>query len=86
MAIIVNLEGLLRSRKMQVRELASRIDITETNLSRIKTGKVRAIRFSTLDSLCKEVRCKPGDIIDYIPDDEIDHSIHIVCWSREDDE
>ena len=86
MSIIVNLDGLLRSRKLQVRELASRIDITETNLSRIKTGKVKALRFSTLNRICKEIKCRPGDLVDYIPDDEIDPAIHIVCWSEEDDE
>lgn len=52
---------------MTSRELAQRIDLSEVNLSRIKTGKISAIRFSTLDALCRELRCQPGDLLEYVP-------------------
>lgn len=54
---------------MTSRELAQRIDLSEVNLSRIKTGKISAIRFSTLDALCRELRCQPGDLLEYVPDE-----------------
>lgn len=68
--IIVNLDKLLCERKMKSKDLASRIDLSENNLSKIKTGNIRAIRFSTLNGLCRELNCKPGDLIDYIPEDD----------------
>lgn len=52
---------------MTSRELAQRIDLSEVNLSRIKTGKISAIRLSTLDALCRELRCQPGDLLEYVP-------------------
>lgn len=69
--IIVKLDDLLFRTKTQSNELAERIDISENNLSRIKTQKIKAIRFSTLNGLCRELHCKPGDLLDYIPDDEL---------------
>lgn len=66
MAIVVNLDVMLAKRKMSSGELAARIDITQANLSILKTGKARAIRFSTLDSICRELNCTPGDILEYV--------------------
>ena len=65
MAIIVNLDVMLAKRKMQSKELAERVGITLANLSILKTGKAKAVRFSTLDSICKELECQPGDILEY---------------------
>lgn len=71
MAIILRLDRVLADRKMQLKELADRIDISIVNLSRIKTGKIKAIRFSTLDAICKELNCQPGEILEYKPDKDI---------------
>jgi len=68
MAIIINLDIILVQRKMRSKELAKKIGITTTNLSILKSGKARAIRFSTLNSICKELDCNPGDILDYTTD------------------
>jgi len=68
MAIVVNLDLLLVKRKMKLTELASRVDITLANLSVLKQNKARAIRFSTLDALCRELGCQPGDLLEYQPD------------------
>lgn len=65
MAIVVNLDFLLVKRKMKLTELASRVDITLANLSVLKQNKARAIRFSTLDALCRELGCQPGDLLEY---------------------
>ncbi|MBS7320989.1 MAG: helix-turn-helix transcriptional regulator [Myroides sp.] len=70
MAIIVNLDVMLAKRKMQSQELADKIGITTANLSILKTGKAKAIRFSTLEAICKELDCQPGDILEFIPDTE----------------
>lgn len=67
MAIIVRLDRMLADRKMSLNELSERVGISIVNLSNLKTGKVRAIRFSTLNKICKELNCLPGDILDYIP-------------------
>ncbi|QIP13769.1 helix-turn-helix transcriptional regulator [Spirosoma aureum] len=69
MAIIVNLDVMLARRKMSLSELAQKVDLTLANLSILKTGKARAIRFSTLDAICQALDCKPGDILDYTADD-----------------
>ena len=63
--IIVNLDVMLAKRKMSSLELASRVGITQANLSILKTGKAKAIRFSTLDAICKELECQPADILEY---------------------
>jgi putative transcriptional regulator len=68
MAIIVNLDIMLAKRKMTSAELAQRIDLTQANLSILKTGKAKAIRFSTLEALCRELNCQPGDILEYTDD------------------
>jgi len=69
MAIIVKLDELLHQRRMTLTELAERIDITLANLSVLKTGKARAIRFSTLEAICAVLACQPGDLITYEPDE-----------------
>lgn len=68
--IIVNLDVELAKKKMRSGELAERIGITPANLSVLKTGKAKAIRFITLDAICKELNCQPGDILEYRPDEE----------------
>lgn len=66
--IIVNLDVMLAKRKMSSLELANRIGITQANLSILKTGKAKAIRFSTLDAICKELQCQPADILEFVED------------------
>jgi putative transcriptional regulator len=66
--IAVNLDLLLVKRKMRLTELAARVDLTLANLSILKQNKARAIRFSTLEALCRELACQPGDLIEYRPD------------------
>ena len=65
MAIIINIDVMMARRKISLGELAERVDITPANLSILKTGKARAIRFSTLEAICRELDCQPGDIIEY---------------------
>ena len=65
MTIIINLDVMLAKRKMKSNELAQLIGITEQNLSILKTGKAKAIRLTTLDAICKELNCQPGDILEY---------------------
>jgi putative transcriptional regulator len=65
--IVVNLDLLLVKRKLKLTELAGRVDITLANLSVLKQNKARAIRFSTLDALCRELGCQPGDLLEYRP-------------------
>ena len=67
MAIIVKLDDLLHQRRMTLTELAERIDITLANLSILKTGKARAIRFSTLEAICEALGCQPGDVLEFRP-------------------
>ncbi len=69
MAIIVNVDVMLAKRKMSSLELASRIDLTPANLSILKTGKAKAIRFSTLNAICRELECQPGDILEFRDDE-----------------
>jgi len=64
-AIIVNLDVMLAKRKMSLTELSERVGITIANMSVLKSGKAKAIRFSTLEAICKELNCKPGDILDF---------------------
>lgn len=70
MAIIVNLDVMLAKRKMQLNELSEKVGITQSNLSILKTGKAKAIRFSTLEGICQALNCQPGDILEYRPDTE----------------
>lgn len=74
MAIVINLDVMLARRKMSSLELAERVGITQANLSILKTGKARAIRFSTLDAICKALQCQPGDILVYEEGDMNDES------------
>ena len=70
MAIIVNLDIMMARRKISLGELAEKIDITPANLSLLKTGKAKAIRFSTLEAICRVLDCQPGDILEYQVDEE----------------
>ena len=70
MAIVVNLDVMLAKRKMSSQELADRIGITPANLSILKTGKAKAVRFSTLDAICRALDCQPGDILEFRNDEE----------------
>lgn len=68
MAIIVNLDVMMAKRKMSLNELSEKVDLTLSNLSILKTGKAKAIRFSTLESICNVLECQPGDILEYKKD------------------
>jgi putative transcriptional regulator len=68
MPIIVNLDVVLAQRKMRLNELAEAVDITPQNLSVLKTGKARAIRFSTLEAICQKLECQPGEILEFRPE------------------
>lgn len=67
MAIIINIDVMMAKRKTSLGDLAERVDITPANLSILKNGKAKAIRFSTLEAICRELDCQPGDIIEYRP-------------------
>ncbi len=66
MALIVNLDIMMAKRKISLNELAAKVDITTANLSILKTGKGKAIRFSTLEALCEALNCQPGDLLEYV--------------------
>ena len=68
MAIVVNLDVMLAKRKMTSLELASRIGLTQANLSILKTGKAKAVRMATLEAICRELQCQPGDLLEYKED------------------
>ena len=68
MPIIVNLDVMMAKRKISLNELSERVDLTLSNLSILKTGKAKAIRFTTLDAICKALDCQPGDILEYVGD------------------
>ncbi|MDC8012364.1 helix-turn-helix domain-containing protein [Tahibacter soli] len=68
MSITVNLDVMLAKRKMRSKELAERIGLTEVNVSLLKSGKVRGVRFETLSKICEALACQPGDILEYVPD------------------
>ena len=70
MQIIVNLDVMMAKRKISLGDLAEKIDLTPANLSILKTGKAKAIRFSTLEAICRELDCQPGDILEYREEDE----------------
>ena len=65
MAIVLRLDRIMADRKISLTELSERVGITMANLSNLKTGQVKAIRFSTLDAICRELQCRPGDILEY---------------------
>jgi putative transcriptional regulator len=70
MAIVVNLDVMLARRKMRSKALAEAIGITEQNLSLLKSGKVKGVRFATLEAICRHLDCQPGDLLEYVPDRE----------------
>ena len=69
MPIIVNLDVMMAKRKMSLNELSSKVDLTLSNLSILKTGKAKAIRFSTLEAICQALNCQPGDILEFVDDE-----------------
>ena len=71
MPIVVNLDVMMAKRKMSLGELAQKVDITMANLSILKNNKARAVRFSTLEAICKALDCQPGDLLEYVPDEEV---------------
>lgn len=71
MAIVVRLDRMLALRKMTSLELAERVGITQANLSILKTGKARAVRLSTLDAICRELKCQPGDLLAYVEEETL---------------
>lgn len=73
MAIIVNLDVMMARRKMSLNELSEKVNITLANLSILKTGKAKAIRFSTLEAICEALDCQPGDILEFTKDKKIDN-------------
>ena len=79
MPIIVNVDVMMAKRKMSSGELAEKVGITQANLSILKTGKAKAVRFSTLSALCKALNCQPGDLLEYQPGDEDDQDEQIPC-------
>lgn len=74
MPIVVNLDVMLARRKMRSKELAAKVGITEQNLSLLKSGKVKGVRFSTLARICAELECQPGDLLEYQPGEEEDET------------
>lgn len=70
MAIVVNVDVMMAKRKMSLNELSEKVDITLSNLSILKTGKAKAIRFSTLEAICKALDCQPGDILEFVNDNK----------------
>ena len=72
MAIIVNLDVMMARRKMSLNQLSEQVGVSVTNLSLLKTGKVKGVRFGTLDSICKALNCQPGDVLEFRPDEEQD--------------
>ena len=72
MSIIINLDVMMAKRKMSLNELAEKVNVTTTNLSILKTNKAKAIRFSTLEAICKELSCQPADILEYREDKDED--------------
>ncbi|WP_027702689.1 helix-turn-helix domain-containing protein [Metaclostridioides mangenotii] len=77
MAIIVNLDVIMAKRKISLKDLAGKVDITNANLSILKTNKAKAIRFSTLNEICKALDCQPADILEYIEDEEIEENTEL---------
>jgi len=77
MAIVVRLDELLHARRMTLTELAARVDITLANLSILKTGKAKAIRFSTLEAICVVLDCQPGELLEFRPDDQAGYAMAV---------
>ncbi|MFV0413668.1 MAG: helix-turn-helix domain-containing protein [Oscillospiraceae bacterium] len=83
MPIVVNLDVVMAQRKISSGELAERVGISQANLSILKTGKAKAIRFSTLEAICEVLQCQPGDILEYRTEEK-KNFIHTAQWKRED--
>ena len=71
--IVLRLDRVMADRKMSLNELADRVGVSNVNLSKIKTGKISAVRFSTLEAICDALNCQPGDILEYDPNGQLDH-------------
>lgn len=78
MPIVVNLDVVMAKRKVSLNELSDKVGLTLSNLSVLKTGKAKAIRFSTLEALCHALDCQPGDILAFVPDNESVSSAHVT--------
>lgn len=70
MAIVINLDVMMARRKMGLTELSDKVGVTLANLSVLKNNKAKAVRFSTLDAICKALNCQPGDLVEYVPDED----------------
>lgn len=77
MAIILRLDRVMADRKMSLNELSEKVGVSNVNLSKLKTGKVSAVRFSTLNAICRALGCQPGDILEYTPDEDDTESTEI---------
>ncbi|MCT4604796.1 MAG: helix-turn-helix transcriptional regulator [Marinisporobacter sp.] len=75
MGIVVNLDVMMAKRKISLTELAERVGITNANLSILKNNKAKAVRFTTLEAICRELNCQPGDILEYVSDEERSNNI-----------
>ena len=71
MAIIIRLVRMMADRKMSLNELAEKVGLTNVNMSNLKTGKMKGVRFETLNAICEALNCQPGDLFEYVPDDEV---------------
>ena len=80
MSIILRLDRVMADRKMSLNELSDRVGVSNVNLSKLKTGKVSAIRFSTLNAICKVLNCQPGDILEFIDDGKGVEGLRIIAW------
>ena len=76
--IVTRLDRVLADRKVTAKELSERIGISQVNLSLLKTGKINAVRFSTLEAICRALDCQPGDLLEYIPDDELSERLGLA--------
>ena len=80
MRIRINLDVMMARRKISLGELAGKVGITQANLSILKTEKARAVRFSTLEAICQELDCQPGDILEFVPNEKSDNKIHLFIY------
>ena len=80
MPIIVNLDVMMAKRKMSLNELSEKVDLTLANLSILKTGKAKAVRFSTLEAICKVLNCQPGDILEFVEKDNSSGNLNAVIF------
>lgn len=71
MAIIIRLDRMMADRKMSLNELAEKVGLSNVNMSNLKTGKMKGVRFETLNAICEALNCQPGDLFEYVPDDEV---------------